>query len=69
MEWISVKDRLPEKGKEVLLTDGEQAKEGNLKKDSNDSYRSWSKWFTCDCCYSLGEITHWAELSDLPKDK
>ena len=64
MKWISVKKQLPPLHKEVLLTDGEYVKVGQYSNDNTCSYPVY-----CTCCYDLGKITYWAELSDLPKEK
>jgi len=67
MEWISVKDRLPEKGVTVLITDGKSAKEGKLSEVYPDGRASFD---CCGCCYDVGlmtDVTYWGYLKDLPK--
>ena len=60
-EWISVKDKLSEVGRRVLVTDGKHVSfgytlcggEGNL----------WCAQFPCNG----GEVTHWMPLPQPPK--
>ncbi len=72
MEWISVKDRLPEgvpKLKVVLL-------EGNIIKLA--SYIPKQYWDGCDCCITncprwdvpieWKAVTHWLDVPDFPSD-
>jgi hypothetical protein len=53
MEWISVKERLPEFGVKVLVTDGEDI-------DLAVHYRGTKRhpdW--CSCTRSCLDVTHW----------
>jgi hypothetical protein len=66
-EWISIKDRLPEKAhKDFLITNGKNTITighlGNYLKT----------WFYCYDCLSHGnlysqEVTHWMPLPETPK--
>lgn len=58
MEWISVKDRLPNDGDPVLISDGNLVREGTFLKW--DGYNSW--------CQPRGmkEVTHWMPLPKPP---
>lgn len=57
MEWISVKDRLPEKDHQVVITDGNNIEVANIANSGEDFY-----W--CGCCSWLdGSPTHWAEIN------
>jgi hypothetical protein len=55
-EWISVKDRLPEKGKDVLCVDHRGAFIGCF---------SDGIWYDVDSCNV--PVTHWMPLPELPK--
>ncbi len=77
-EWISVNDRLPAMNKPVLVTDGEIIDVAS--RTVAHHYPKGYYWF---CEYADGydvvwtlmswsdedeNVTHWAELPDLPKD-
>ena len=69
MKWISVKDRLPEIGKDVLICDinhlGVPIAVGKYSPDPN-----WSDWETdADFWQGTGdlEVTHWMPLPELPE--
>lgn len=75
MEWISVNDHLPEMkedddsicSNDVLAFDGERmfvACRWKFKFREEIYFKST----VCDCCDSLGEITHWMPLPELPKE-
>ena len=62
-EWISVHDRLPEEEAKVLICDGWE--------NIDIAYRGWD-----DCWYGwttnyivIGDVTHWAELPELPQEE
>ncbi len=57
--WISVKDRLPVAGREVLLTDGTRRRCGKY-----DNIL-WMFWVTGGPAF-LG-VTHWMELPEAPE--
>lgn len=58
-KWISVKDKLPESGTDVLVyTDEDEVVE--------EAYYYMEKWERID--YStIGGVTHWIALEDIPK--
>ncbi len=76
MEWISVKDKLPEKYQIVLVTDGK-----NICLHYKQSFWNWEgdegeDLYCRDCqvvnerCNIIeGTITHWMPLPKLPKDE
>ena len=57
-EWISVKERLPLDGEDVLVWEAQ----GFAFVDSQRN----GKWKICDD--ALGNITHWIPLPDPPKE-
>jgi hypothetical protein len=61
MEWISTKDRLPEKWEDVLML--------FIDKEICIGYLGEESWTLNDICLGLDTITHWMPLSDLPKEK
>jgi hypothetical protein len=60
MEWILIKDKLPEQGKDVLLFDGGQIFFGYYSEISNQFIVAGDKAELCD-------FTHWMNLPDFPK--
>ena len=62
-EWISVTDRLPEKGEEVLVFDTRENWTGFawLRPD-----KTWTA-LGFDFPFDLGEVTHWMPLPEKPK--
>jgi Protein of unknown function (DUF551) len=71
MKWINVKERLPDKGKRVLV----------LRKDkmvmvcelcnemgSCDDWHIMDTFCYCPTGYPPEDITHWAELPNLPEE-
>jgi hypothetical protein len=73
MKWISVKDKLPEKGERVLVTDGKQfclhykqsafnfkGSEGEDLYPIGDLKTTDGKWV--ECCNITDKITHWMPL-------
>ena len=68
MEWISVKDRLPREGIEVLVWDGNLNLD-NIPSYSIASYKTFHNGsFFIDPPYSLQDIKWWMPLPNLPKD-
>jgi hypothetical protein len=55
-EWISVKDRLPEQGQEVIVYSG------GVLKPTVFAYQFWNKHYD-----SWARITHWMPLPEPPK--
>ena len=82
MKWICVQDRLPEIGRIVLATDGEDVctLERRIRrtavalhnmpetlKDSIDGYNSYWEWRSQIMDDTMDmKVTHWMRLSELP---
>ena len=74
MEWISVKDRLPEiEGVEgsCLITDGKEIATGYYEKEEDWAEEEIIRWFDdsgfISCDYpGLPQVTHWTPLPPLP---
>lgn len=64
MEWISVKDRLPEKNKEVIFWDGEEM---YVRKSYYAGNYEEKDWCYSDCCGCVATATHWTPLPEQPK--
>ena len=62
-EWISVKDRLPEKGEEVLVFDTRENWTGFAWLRPDETWTALGFDFPLD----LGEVTHWMPLPQPPK--
>ena len=64
--WISVQDRLPDNGQDVLayLNDGEETRVAPC------NYAN-GVWFDCvmNCVVTLHHITHWMPLPEPPKEE
>jgi len=59
MEWISVKDKLPEKDfEEVLITNGKYVQQSCFSKWDNGPSFGKSEWF--------GDVTYWMEMPKSP---
>ena len=56
-EWISVKDRLPEQGQEIIVYCG------GVLKPTVFAYQFWNKHYD-----SWARITHWMPLPPAPED-
>ena len=67
MNWISVKDYIPELMKDVLVYDARNKNMavGSLWKKEDDSYfwKDSSGWML-----TIGEVTHWMPLPEPPKE-
>lgn len=61
-QWISVKNRLPERRVQVLVTDGFDIDTGNL---SVNGWWHLDDSISCDC---LDDVTHWMPLPEPPKE-
>jgi len=59
MNWISVKERLPKLGEEVLILRGKFIEIGNLSKELD--VNADPEWFNRDGHWDLG-VTHWMPL-------
>lgn len=60
MEWISIRDRLPEQGEDVLLFDGGQIYFGYYSEISD-------KFILGDDKVDISDFTHWMPLPASPK--
>jgi len=63
MEWISVKDKLPEEGENVLIYEEAYSEVGYL---FRGKWRSMETDF-CGEPYELEDVTHWMYLPEPPK--
>ena len=66
MEWISVKDRLPERGTEVLVTDGLHTMVTWCEDTINGV--KWVDNYYTYVNVRFREVTHWMPLPELPKE-
>ena len=62
-QWVSIKNRLPEKNHGVLITDGETIVTACLDKWGHWAEHGFSGY---EWDFILGEVTHWMPLPDLP---
>ena len=63
-EWISVKDRLPEFGEKVLITDVS----GDVLVYSLEQTCSGECWWEDEYWNWYNDVTHWMPLPEPPKD-
>jgi len=63
-EWISVKDRMPEDGKEVLFCDGSSIMVGRY----NGDEKFWELTDANMIAYAV-DITHWMPLPEPPESE
>lgn len=68
-EWISVKDKLPEKQQSVIVvtTDGNSIYVAWIEEFGMEDKPIWQYSWCCGC-YVSGNVTHWMQLPSLPKD-
>ena len=66
MNWISVKDNLPELFYHVLATDGNNI---GIAAYQGENEEGNDEWIDCGDSFDnyLPEITHWMPLPELPK--
>lgn len=62
MEWISIKDKLPESGKPVLVWNGGLDLEYHI-----GVYVPGAGWSTNRDSYDLDYVTHWMPLPAAPR--
>ena len=75
MEWISIKDRLPEDNQNVLFIekDSQVPISGWFDKKETNKHQQWNEHCNCggyereDKLYQQ-EVTHWMPLPSPPKD-
>ena len=68
-EWISVKDKMPELDKNVLVHNSDGCRVVCLKEYS-DGIEWHHQSDSCGCCNTFDtEVTHWMELPDGPEVK
>jgi len=67
MNWISVKDKLPENLDEILFSDGRFVLMEYLLKNKDQEF-----WFSSTDQYIMDQyihgVTHWMELPKLPRE-
>ena len=61
MEWISVNDQLPDRGVDVLVTDGDACMVSELDSLTGEFY-----FFNLPF-WNHESVTHWKPLDELPK--
>ncbi len=66
MNWISVKERLPEDGELVLVYN---ARDDFLAVLEHDSSEYESPWHGGDYWLDEDDVTHWMPLPELPKEE
>ena len=67
-EWISVKEKLPEEGQDVIIAIFDTAKKTyQMMSDSLTFYRNKWVWWTNDPIGNNQDITHWQPLPEPPK--
>ena len=67
MKWVSIKNRLPEIDKSVLVLTDSGIIEGSLDCNGNWSTITLDR-HGCGCCgYDTDEFTHWMNLPEKPK--
>ena len=67
MEWISIKDRLPERGVEVLVTDGIHYMV-TWCENTNDGVKWVDNYYTY-VNVRFKEVTHWMSLPEPPESE
>lgn len=67
MEWIRVKDRMPDGDKTVLVFTDYDYETGYSGYIRQASYKD-NCWYDLDV-YTGDNVTHWAELPELPKER
>lgn len=71
MNWISIKDRLPKFGREVLATDKDNAIQFGyfIKKQITENHpNGFSFSPICSYCWEIGAPTAWMPLPEPPKE-
>lgn len=70
-EWISVKDRLPEKGVQVICFNGGRMfgsfTLAEIKTD-NEGFTAWHIYGVNEDNAGFGSVTHWMPLPEPPND-
>jgi len=64
MDWIRVKDKLPEEGTYLTYSQDNVCATASFHKDREQTKRCW--WVAGDG-YSIDDVTHWMPLPKSPK--
>ena len=68
-DWISVDDRLPEDGEEVIILCYGSEPKGGYYIDEYTNHIYWSRGDSDgERCYDFTDITHWMPLPEPPHD-
>ena len=68
VKWISFKDKLPEDGKKILISDGEMINIAQMVIEKTVfGFTSDIHLVALNGGWDLDDLTHWAELPELPK--
>lgn len=65
MEWIRIKDKLPELGERILI----YGKDNNGEMRVLYGFRVYGYWVVAESwgTYSCSDVTHWAKMPEGPK--
>ena len=63
MEWINVKDRLPEDLEDILFFDGKDIFKGHISKSYMDEFHTW----VSVSGNGIYDVTHWMPLPEPPQ--
>lgn len=64
MNWISVKDRLPDENDDVLIYDGNGVSAATFDPPSKFHKGRW--WLDGETCIDMEYVTHWMPLPPAP---
>ena len=74
MNWISVEERLPKHGRQVLLCSSIKSNQivnlgvRSSTDEDGEHYKPWVDYGYDQDDWDIGNVTHWAEI-ELPKNK
>lgn len=63
MQWISVKDKIPNNLEDILFTDGREVFRGCIVNSNIDEWYAWTNYGD----ETIHNVTHWMTLPSLPK--